>query len=138
MRRGVSEIISALLMILIAASLGVTIYLFFTIQFSTEVSNLTNLYEYRNDVLATKFKVTWSYYLSTNNTLVIYVYNYGDKVVEIDSVYIDGDRYVFDPPTRVLVDEVEKLTIMVSLDSGFHDIRVVSDIGVGYEFSISI
>lgn len=138
MRKGVSEIISALLMILIAASLGVTIYLFFTLQFSTEVSNLTNLYEYRNDVLATKFKVTWSYYLPSNNTLVIYIYNYGDRVVEVDSIYIDGERYVVSPPRRILVDEVERLTIVATLDSGFHDIRVVSDIGVGYEFSISI
>ena len=136
--RGVSEVVSALLMILIASSIGVALYLFFTTQFSIQVENYTRMISYSEETLNTRFRVTWVTYDDASGNLTLYIYNYGDTVIKIDSVYIDGVRYVVDPPREILVDRIEVVSIIVGLEEGPHRIRVVADNGVGYEFEYRV
>ncbi len=123
------------MMILIASSLGVAMYLAFTYQVSTQVSNMIDFYRYRNEVLGTRFKVTWFYY--NGNVLTLYVYNYGDRDIYLDSVYIDGARIPLNN-IEVSAEYVREINISLPLSTGNHIIKLVSKDGVGYEFMLKI
>jgi hypothetical protein len=134
LRIGVSEVIASLLLILIAASLGISLYLFFTYSISAQVSSLTYAYTYGSALADTRFKVTWSTYISSNNTFIQYIYNYGDKVVFIDSIYIDGVRYAVTPQLKVLPGDIVEYRMSIILSPGVHIVKIVDKNGVGYEY----
>ena len=137
-KRGVSTIISSLMMIAIAIGLGITLYTAFSLQFSAGLSNISFLYNYKEKVLNTRFKVTWAYYNQDNHTLDIYIYNYGDIEAKIVSIYADGKKVGLETPVKILIGEIKEISIQLSdgLSQGNHYIKIVSDIGVGYGFQL--
>ena len=138
MKRGVSDIIAALILILIAASLGLSLYLFFSVQFSTQLENLSRSIEYYQTKLSTRFKATWYSYNTSTNSFKIFVYNYGDTVVKIDSIYINGDRYTLTPPVTILIGDIEVINLNITLTEGNYRIRLVTVEGVAYDFEVEI
>lgn len=138
MKRGISDIIASLILIMIASTLGLSIYLFFTYQFSIQVDNLSRSIEFYQTRLKTRYKVTWYKYNTSTNTLTMYIYNYGDTVIEIDTMYVDGTKYSITPPPRILVDKIYILNYTITLSSGKHTIRLVTTDGVTYDFEMEI
>lgn len=138
MRRGVSDIVASLILILIASTLGLSLYLFFTYQFSLQLDTLSRSIDYLQRRLNTRFKVTWYRYDVSSNNLTMYIYNYGDTVIEIDSIYIDGYRYSINPPVRILIDEIYVFNYTIGLAPGKHVIRLVTKEGVAYDFAMEI
>ncbi|MGF3521526.1 MAG: archaellin/type IV pilin N-terminal domain-containing protein [Candidatus Bathyarchaeia archaeon] len=88
-RRGLSEIISSLLLILIVASAGVVIYAYSVGAFNASASHFqlqTQLDEERVRERLQVIRVWWD----TANQLNITVLNHGDIAVSVDAVYVNG------------------------------------------------
>jgi len=133
-RRGVSEIVATLLMIAIVFSLGSFLYVFYSnhLQLNRAVYERT-IDRYRK-IMESDFGVTWYSYNSTSNTLTLYIYNYGDREVRLVRVYIDGNPY--DINILINPDEILKLDLSISLQSGSHNIVLVSEEGFRSEIEI--
>ncbi|MCX8151241.1 MAG: hypothetical protein N3D85_07050 [Candidatus Bathyarchaeota archaeon] len=88
-KRGISEIVSSLLLILIVASAGVVIYAYSVGVFNTSASHFqlqTQLDEERSRERLQIIRVWWD----TANQLNLTVLNHGDIGISVDAVYVNG------------------------------------------------
>ena len=138
MKKGLSDIFSALLLIMIASSLGISIYLFFNYQFYLQVDNLSRSINYYETRLSTRFKVTLYRYDTSSKLLQFYIYNYGDTVIKIDSIYIDGVRHKITPLIEILTNKIVLFNYTITLSPGGHRIRLVTTDGVTHDIQINI
>lgn len=92
-KRGLSEIVSSLLLILIVASAGVVIYAYSIGAFNVSASHFqlqTQLGEERVRERFQVIRVWWD----TANQLNLTVLNHGDIGISVDAVYINGTAVV--------------------------------------------
>lgn len=90
-RKGVSEIISVTLLILIAVAVGTTFYLAAKAAIDTQYERLSRDLERVNDIAQLRASVVDAYYNSTDSTIHVFVYVSNDSApVVIDTAYINN------------------------------------------------
>jgi len=89
-RKGVSEIISVTLLILIAVAVGTTFYLAAKAAIDAQYNRLSRDLERVNDIAQLQVSVVDAYYNSTDSTVHVFVYVSNDSApVIIDTAYIN-------------------------------------------------
>jgi len=141
-RRGVSEIISIALLVLMAVALGTALYLI-------AASNIGNLYwrlKVRSDLAMAKLTympVLDAFYDNGLITIVIYVPDDLDFNPYFKTAYIDGTKV----PSGNLIegfnevvplDSVHKLVIEYSLSSGTHLVKILDSHGAEVKVVINV
>ena len=91
-RRGVSEIISTIMIILIVSVAGSYLFVYATGLFQKQQDDFIQTKEQSTIKAKERFKVTAIWWGGSNNLLNISVYNYGVNDIEINEIYIDGIR----------------------------------------------
>ncbi|RLG60795.1 hypothetical protein DRN86_01605 [Candidatus Geothermarchaeota archaeon] len=135
-KRGVSEIIASLIIITIAIGLGSGLYIYslkFFADFRSSMGTKLSLATAKADE---RFIITYSYYNSTDSTLHVFIYSYGDIEARIVAIYVNGQH--FEKETIVNPDEIKELTVSISLSSGTYKVKVVSERGNSYEKYVEV
>lgn len=92
-RKGVSEIISVTLLILIAVAVGTTFYLAAKAAIDAQYERLSRDLERVNNIAQLQASVVDAYYNSTDSTIHVFVYVSNDSApVVIDTAYINRQR----------------------------------------------
>lgn len=86
--RGVSEIISSMMILALAVILGVVVYTYALGVFTTTTSSFSSIVSGEVSRLSERFVVD-DVWVMGNGTVVLSVYNYGDVGVSIAHVYVN-------------------------------------------------
>ncbi|RLF14091.1 MAG: hypothetical protein DRN06_07620 [Thermoprotei archaeon] len=89
-RRGVSDIITNLLMAVVVLSVGLSVYMYSTTQFQTMSGAMDRLIQSHERELLEKFIITKVFLNTHNDTITVVVYNYGGIDTDIRGVFING------------------------------------------------
>ncbi|NIM44749.1 MAG: hypothetical protein GTN80_09085 [Nitrososphaeria archaeon] len=93
-RRGVSEVLSAILIILIAVSMGLGLFTYSTGVFGTTQGNFLSEAQTRKEKVEERFTSTAAYWEGSdgggNNSIYFAIYNYGKTEVTIAAVYVNA------------------------------------------------
>jgi flagellin-like protein len=135
-RRGVSEIIASLLVLMIVSVLGTVLY-----SYSLNISQLQQDRLIRETTLSTekaqeRFLILGVWYRQSNNIMNLTVLNYGKHELFVSDVYVNGVRVSnqitgFD--SKILTEDIGQVIFQPpsALGSGVqHEIEVVSVKGV--------
>ena len=134
-RRGVSEIVGSLTMILIAVTLGVALYSYSLGIFSSSGGSFQSSMSIRGERAQERFTVTAVWWAVTGSQMNVTVLNYGEIDLVIDAVYIEGtavSAYQEEQGETVRTGELNslKFTSPVSIQSGqVYEITVASERG---------
>ncbi len=135
-RRGVSEIISTIILILIVSVVGSLLFAysagFFQEQQTTVISD---------NVLATnqaeeRFRISAVYWSGAGDVIDVAVYNYGIDDISIDDVYVDGKRvqtYTSGRYEEIRTDKIRRIvfTSPITITGGeSYTLNIVSSNGV--------
>jgi hypothetical protein len=146
-RRGVSEVISSLLIILIAVAMGVTLFAYGSRVVTSSQSNFQYRTTEREAKTEERFTETTAYYNATEDRIYFAIYNYGKREVTISSVYVNNDQVdsgsteffdlQFDPFGSSTINSYELIWIRVpSSGSSPYGVVVVSERGNTIEFEV--
>jgi len=135
-RRGISEIISTIILILIVSIAGTSLF-----AYSTNYLQRQNDQFLRNNDLTLgksqeRFTMTTVWWSGSGNFLNITVYNYGQNDIAISDIYIDGVRvsaYSYGRNTQILTERLLQigLTSPIAIVNGAeYKINIVSSRGV--------
>ena len=91
-RRGVSEIISTVIIILIVSVAGSLLFTYSSGQFQEQQSRAISENKLSTDQAQERFRITAIWWNGNDDLLNITVYNYGVLDIEISDIYIDGIR----------------------------------------------
>lgn len=149
-KKAAGEVISALIMFIAVISVSTGL----VIAFKNYALETQDSFNFQNDLANSKLKTSLSishvYYNSTSSEVVIYLKNVGETKLKpsnfdlfIDEVFYTNFSYVsasdlttikeiFSPQDTIAI--IQDL----NLDSGSHEIRIVTDLGVGVEDSFNI
>jgi archaellum component FlaF (FlaF/FlaG flagellin family) len=95
MKKGISEIIAILVMLLIVSSIGVIIYTYATGYFSLMSSAITERSKLDINTINEKFVVVDVIINKSNNTeICTAVYNYGKTSIILKSMFINGTKAI--------------------------------------------
>ena len=133
LRSGVAEIVSVTVLILVAVAIGVGFY--YTAKSLIDESTARVMRSIsRAQAQLGNYVVVDAFYISANQTLVLYVYASEGESVTFDKLYIDNDlvnpseTYGFNTPIRV--GYINRLAAVVELSRGTHEVLVTSPEGV--------
>ena len=129
-RRGVSEVLSSLLIILVAVTLGVTLFTFSTGIFGSARDEMRVQTSDQMERAEERFTITHIYNGDTSFTKIS-VYNYGNREITIDTIYVDNQPESSFTPVRIDVYETEWITIDY-VGGGYHTIILVSQMGISH------
>lgn len=135
-RRGVSEIIASLLVLMIVSVLGTVLY-----TYSLNISQLQQDKLIRDTSLSTgkakeRFQVIGVWYRQSNDIMNLTVLNYGKQELFVSDVYIDGVRvsnHISGFDVEIFTESIGQIVFItpISLGSGVqHEIEIVSVKGV--------
>ena len=135
-RRGVSEIIASLLILMIVSVLGTVLY-----TYSLNISQLQQDKLIRDTTLSTgkaqeRFQVIGVWYRQSNEIMNLTVLNYGKQELFVSEVYIDGVRvsnHISGFDVEIFSDNIGQIVFVSpsSLSSGIqHEIEIASVKGV--------
>ena len=135
-RRGVSEIIATIILIMIVSIAGTMLFAYS----SNYIQSLNDQYQ-RNTEITTgtaqeRFTITTVWWSGTDNFLNLTIYNYGQNDIQITDVYIDGvqvDTYSFGRNTVILTEKIIQLGVtspVTIVDGVEYKITIVSKRGV--------
>ena len=135
-RRGVSEIIASLLILMIVSVLGTVLY-----TYSLNISQLQQDKLIRDTTLSTgkaqeRFQVIGVWYRQSNEIMNLTVLNYGKQELFVSEVYIDGVRvsnHISGFNVEIFSEEIGQIVFVTpsSLSSGIqHEIEITSVKGV--------
>lgn len=91
-RRGVSEIISTIIVILIVSIAGSLLFAYSAETFQRQQSMVLSDSERTVISVEERVKITAVHWSGVGNTLDVAVYNYGSDDTEIEDIYINGVR----------------------------------------------
>ena len=95
MKKGISEIVAILVMLLIVSSIGVVIYTYATGYFSLMSSAITERSKLDINTINEKFVVVDIIINKSNNTeICAAVYNYGKTSIILKSMFINGTKAI--------------------------------------------
>jgi len=135
-RRGVSEIIATIILIMIVSIAGTLLFAYST----NYIQDLNDQYQENNEITSgtaqERFTVTTVWWSGADDFLNITVYNFGQNDISITDVYIDGvqvSAYAFGRDTLILTEKLLQLgfTSPVAIIDGIaYKITIVSERGV--------
>ena len=135
--RAVSEIVASLILILIAASIGTTLYAYSLTLFSSTRSNMENTIMDTELREKEQFTVTHVLYDSFHDKLYIYIYNYGEVEMTVSTVYINtqiaNQTKVLIPAGNISCYTISNVEASGLLTGGIERLVVVSERGNRYE-----
>ncbi len=127
-RKGVSEIISVTLLILIAVAVGTTFYLASKAAIDAQYERLSRDLERVNNIAQLQASVVDAYYNSTDSTIHVFVYVSNDSApVVIDTAYINKQRV---PKTDLI------RGFNVQLPSGVNELIIKRTLAPGKTYEI--
>ena len=148
-KKGFGSVVSTLIMFI--AIVGVTTGL--VISFKNFVGDTQSSFSTQNELASNKLKtslsITNNYYNSSSNTLYVYVKNVGEtKLVTrnfdvfLDNEYLTNYNISYannfsNLMTLMQIQDTAAVIIPKTLNSGTHEIKVVSEYGVGDEDSFN-
>ncbi|NHV45863.1 MAG: hypothetical protein HA493_04435 [Candidatus Verstraetearchaeota archaeon] len=136
MKKGISEIVAILVMLLIVSSIGVVIYTYATGYFSLMSSAITERSKLDINTIKEKFVVVDIIINKSNNTeICTAVYNYGKTSIILKSMFINGTKAITNEE-EILPGEFKWFngTInMVIPSNTIINLKVVSSLGNYYE-----
>ncbi|MCQ5340460.1 MAG: hypothetical protein NO483_01920 [Candidatus Methanomethylicia archaeon] len=136
MKKGISEIVAILVMLLIVSSIGVIIYTYATGYFSLMSSAITERSKLDINTIKEKFVVVDVIINKSNNTeICAAVYNYGKTSIILKSMFINGTKAITNEE-EILPGEFKWFngTInMVIPSNTIINLKVVSSLGNYYE-----
>jgi archaellum component FlaF (FlaF/FlaG flagellin family) len=91
-RRGVSEIISTVIIILIVSVAGSFLFTYSSGQFQEQQSRAIGENKLSNDQSQERFRITAVWWNGNDDVLNITVYNYGVLDIDLSDIYIDSVR----------------------------------------------
>lgn len=131
-RRGISEIVAALLMVLIVVSIGAALFSYSSMYFSSATIAANTNVVLEQLAMSEHFTILDVWFNSSPGITSIAVYNYGEVEVEVAAVFVNGTLYT--ASTVVGVGEVKWVNIsMAGLSGEVYRIKVVSSRGNSYE-----
>jgi hypothetical protein len=136
--KGVSELISIVMLILIAVSVGVYVYYAGKAAIDTSTYRFEEMANVAQTSMNT-YLIVDAYYITANKTLVIYVYTHDAGPAVFNALYINGskvsnDKLIegFNKPLKI--GDINKLAALVTLQSsGTYDILITGERGVRAE-----
>jgi flagellin-like protein len=134
--KGVSEIVTTVMLIMIVASVGIGILLYSMGYFSNVTSSREQMYSQDINKLKEHFLIADATLINNTNANV-YVYNYGSIGVTISALYVDGGQMTLTGPQLINPNSSAWINSTNSFSSnkpnvGFA-IKVVSSLGNYYE-----
>ena len=135
-RRGVSEIIATIILIMIVSIAGTLLFAYS----SNYIQNLNDQYQENNELTIgtaqERFTISTVWWSGADDFLNITVYNYGQNDIQITDVYIDGvqvSTYAFGRDTLILTEKILQLGFtspVAIIDGAEYRITIVSGRGV--------
>lgn len=89
-KRGVSEIIASLILILVVTAAGVVIYAYSVSAFSSSGSHFEQQTKLNTEQIRERFQVIRVWWDNSNNQLNLTILNYGQIDITVSAVYING------------------------------------------------
>ena len=136
-KKAVSEIVASLILISIAASIGITLYIYSLTLFSGTRSNMENTIISTELKEKERFTVTYVLYDSSQDKLYIYIYNYGEVEMTVSTVYINtqiaNQTKVIIPAGNIFCYTISNVQASGLLTGGIERLIVVSERGNRYE-----
>jgi len=138
-RKGVSEIISSLIVLMIVSVMGVMLYEITLDSLSTQQSDL--LFEVNREINTAmeRFKIVSITRTSQDQMNVTYI-NYGDVEFKITDIYIENVRYQVENPVEarkfVLNSIIPEDFILGSGEEILYNVKIVSERGVSNELQV--
>ena len=135
-RRGVSEIISTVIIILIVSIAGSLLFTYSSGQFQEQQSRAISENKLSTEQAQERFRITAVWWNGNDDLLNITVYNYGSLDIEISDIYIDGVRvqtYFFGRNELIQTENNRRVafTSPVTINTGeSYSINIVSSNGV--------
>jgi flagellin-like protein len=133
-KRGVSEIIASLILILIVSAAGVLAYSISLTAFSSSTSDFQLQTGLREEKARERFSIIGVRNTTRVNQLNLTIFNYGEIEVTIDSAYVEGTKVIDLAGKGVIVGKEQLTTVQfistVSIQSGVtYEILVASSRG---------
>jgi flagellin-like protein len=136
-RRGVSEVIASLILILVVTAAGVVIYSYSVSAFSSSGSHFEQQTHLDQEQMRERFQVIRVWWDSSTSQLNLTILNYGQIDIAVSAVYISGtavaqDQFLSGRSVRVGVGELVlvKFVSPISIQSGtVSEILVVTERG---------
>lgn len=128
-RRGVSEVISSLLVLFITVSIGVAVYAYATNVFSSMISSYSDTYFFNTMVLKERFLIE-DLWFKDNSTVIITLFNYGSVSVVISAIFFN-DTLVAQPSFSI--NPFQSSSIVLNYQwrhAGVYFVKIVSSRGV--------
>ncbi len=127
-RRGVSEIVSITILILISLSMGITIYYAAKTTIDTSTERVKESIE-RAKAALNYYMIIDAFYISSNETLVIYLYTGEGESAIFDSLYINqspipSSNLISGFGQPIKIGEPNRLAATVILAPGTYEILV--------------
>lgn len=135
-RRGVSEVISTIIIILIVSVVGSLLFAYSSGLLQSNQDRVIRENQLETDQARERFKFTAVWWNSVDDVLNITVYNYGAIDLEVNDIYIDGVRvqsYLFGQNELIKTEMFLKIafTSPVAISEGeTYSINIVSANGV--------
>lgn len=136
--KGVSEIVATVLMIMIVTAIGFAIFLYGLGFFTASTSARDQATQTGIATLRERFVIVDTKFNATDNTVTVWVYNYGETNVRMASVYLNATQLtITTPPAPVSINPTDVVKIVCSTSGvapgASQLIRVVSSLGNFYE-----
>ena len=135
-RRGVSEIISTIIIILIVSVAGSLLFTYSSGLFQRQQSKAISENKLSTDQAQERFIFTAVWWNGNDDLLNITVYNYGNLDIEITDIYVDGVRvqtYFFGRNEEILTEKYLRVAFtspVTIIDGETYTINIVSSNGV--------
>lgn len=135
-RRGVSEIISTVMIILIVSIAGSLLFTYSSTMFQENQDRVLRETELSTQQAQTRFKFTAVWWNGNDDLLNITVYNYGMIDIEVNDIYVDGvqvQTYFFGRNELIQTKKYLKMAFtspVTIIDGESYRINIVSSIGV--------
>lgn len=138
-RRGVSEIIASLMLILIVSVLGTVLYSY---TLSTTLSKYNAIQDETHrhaEIVQEHFTILAAWWSGSGNEITLTVLNYGKLDVKLVDIYVDGVRTSFSGTggVKILTSTWKRITFTspnpISSDTAY-EIIIVSERGVSYVY----
>ena len=142
LRSGVAEIISVTVLILVAVAIGVGFYYTAKSLIDESAARVMRSIS-RAQAQLGNYVVVDAFYISANQTLVLYIYASEGESITFDKLYIDNElvnpsNYTngFDTPIRI--GYINRLAAIVQLSTGTHEVLITSPEGVKLQTTVVI
>jgi len=135
-RRGISEIISTIILILIVSVAGTYLFAYSTTYIQTQSDQFLSDNEITVGKAQERFTVTTVWWSGSGQFLNLTIYNYGQNDIAVSDIYIDGVRvsdYSFGRNAKILTGDLQQIGVNspITITSGVsYKISIVSSRGV--------